>query len=304
MLFDPRDWEIETEIEVGNDDFIFGNYVDWNRFRHENEDELLDFFGVELPWDKTLTLYEYIEFVSQDVFQNSDICKNFLKDGFLIEEKSEILSDILIKFISRTSEVSDDIISNIFDYYGVPSGIDYEYELPEHLRYWQKDFSEFDYGYYRKYPIKVEEYEETINDIFDKIASNADVLTKKSLVLSSLIITESMFKSVLVEKIPQDNEVSEFDKEILQAEVDRILRGNNEGKNKLFKKLYNNKAPSQNWIDLRNSLAHDIESPSICGNEITYLNLKTDIEEKYSVSDLKEHLIEFCNNLKNIICSQ
>ena len=58
MLFDPRDWEIETEIEVGNDDFIFGNYVDWNRFRHEKEDELLDFFGVELPWDKTLTLYE------------------------------------------------------------------------------------------------------------------------------------------------------------------------------------------------------------------------------------------------------
>lgn len=190
MLFDPRDWEIETEIEVGNDDFVFGNYVDWNRFRHENEDELLDCFGVELPWDKTLTLYEYIEFVSQDVFQNSDICKNFLEDGFLIEEKSEILSNILIKFISRANEVSDDIISNIFDYYGVPSGIDYEYELPEYLRYWQKDFSEFDYGYYRKYPIKVEEYEETINGIFNKIASNADVLIKKSLVLSSLIITQ------------------------------------------------------------------------------------------------------------------
>lgn len=61
------------------------------------------------------------------------------------------------------------------------------------------------------------------------------------------------------------------------------------------------KAPSQNWTNLRNSLAHDIESSSIIENEITYLNLKTDREEKYLILNLKQDLIEFCRNLKDII---
>ena len=301
MIFDPRDWDIETEVETGNDDFVFGNYVEWDRFRDENEEELLDYLGVDLPWGKSLTLHEYIDFISQDIFQKTNLIQEYIEDKLLMENTSELLYDISIKFIERNNEVSDNLISNIFDYYGVPSGMEYEYELPEYLRYWQDDFSDFDYDNYKKYPIKVEKYEHTINCIFNDIDSATEQLIKKSLVLSSLIITESMFKSVIVEKIPKDNEISEFGKEIIQSEINNILRGNNEGRNKLFNKLYKKKAPSQNWINLRNSLAHDIESSSIIKDEIKYLNLKTDMEEKYLISRLKQNLIKFCKDLKDII---
>ena len=301
MIFDPRDWDIETEVETGNDDFVFGNYVEWDRFRDENEEELLDYLGVDLPWGKSLTLHEYIDFISQDIFQKTNMIQEYIEDKLLMENTSELLYDISIKFIERNNEVSDNLISNIFDYYGVPSGMEYEYELPEYLRYWQDDFSDFDYDNYKKYPIKVEKYEHTINCIFNDIDSATEQLIKKSLVLSSLIITESMFKSVIVEKIPKDNEISEFGKEIIQSEINNILRGNNEGRNKLFNKLYKKKAPSQNWINLRNSLAHDIESSSIIKDEIKYLNLKTDMEEKYLISSLKQNLIKFCKDLKDII---
>ena len=301
MIFNPRDWDIETEVETGNDDFVFGNYVEWDRFRDENEEELLDYLGVDLPWGKSLTLHEYIDFISQDIFQKTNLIQEYIEDKLLMENTSELLYDISIKFIERNNEVSDNLISNIFDYYGVPSGMEYEYELPEYLRYWQDDFSDFDYDNYKKYPIKVEKYEHTINCIFNDIDSATEQLIKKSLVLSSLIITESMFKSVIVEKIPKDNEISEFGKEIIQSEINKILQGNNEGKNKLFKKLYKENAPSQNWINLRNSLAHDIESSSIIKDEIKYLNLKTDKEEKYLISSLKQNLIKFCKDLKDII---
>lgn len=241
MIFDPRDWDIETEVETGNDDFVFGNYVEWDRFRDENEEELLDYLGVDLPWGKSLTLHEYIDFISQDIFQKTNLIQEYIEDKLLMENTSELLYDISIKFIERNNEVSDNLISNIFDYYGVPSGMEYEYELPEYLRYWQDDFSDFDYDNYKKYPIKVEKYEHTINCIFNDIDSATEQLIKKSLVLSSLIITESMFKSVIVEKIPKDNEISEFGKEIIQSEINNILRGNNEGRNKLFNKLYKKK---------------------------------------------------------------
>ena len=301
MIFNPRDWDIGTEVETGNDDFVFGNYVEWDRFRDENEEELLDYLGVDLPWGKSLTLHEYIDFISQDIFQKTNLIQEYIEDKLLMDNTSELLYGISIKFIERNNEVSDDLISNIFDYYGVPSGTEYEYELPEYLRYWQDDFSDFDYDNYKKYPIKVEKYEHTINCIFNDIDSATEQLIKKSLVLSSLIITESMFKSVIVEKIPKDNEISEFGKEIIQSEINNILRGNNEGRNKLFNKLYKKKAPSQNWINLRNSLAHDIESSSIIKDEIKYLNLKTDMEEKYLISSLKQNLIKFCKDLKDII---
>lgn len=301
MKFDPRDWDIETEIETGNDDIVHGNFVDWDRFRQEKEEELLNHFGISLPWGESLTLHEYIDFISQDIFQKTNLIQKYLEDKLLFENTSELLYGISIKFIGRDDEVADDLVSNIFDYYEVPSRTEYEYELPEHLRYWQYDFSEFDYENYKKYPIKVENYEHTINCIFDDIESTIEQLTKKSLVLSSLIITESMFKSVIVEKIPQDNEISEFGKEILQSEIDKILRGNNKCKNELFKKLYKEKAPSQGWLNLRNSLAHDIESSSINKDEIIYLNLKTDRKEKYLISSLKQDLIKFCKKLKGII---
>jgi len=49
MKFNPRDWDINREVETGSDDFVYGNYVEWDRFRRENEEALLDYFGIELP---------------------------------------------------------------------------------------------------------------------------------------------------------------------------------------------------------------------------------------------------------------
>ena len=79
------------------------------------------------------------------------------------------------------------------------------------------------------------------------------------------------------------------------------MRGNIEIKNQLFKELYNTSAPQQNWINVRNSLAHDIESSSIRNEQITYLNLKTKKEETYLLSELKNSLMDFFYNIKNII---
>ncbi len=299
MMFDPRDWEIETEIETGSDDFIFGNYVDWESFRNEHEEELLEYFDINLPWDEILTLKDYIDFASQDVFLKNNLFQKYLEDDLLIENADSLSKGVPIKFIERNNAVSDELISGIFDYYGVPSGTEYEYELPEYLRYWQ-DF-DFDYADYRKYPVKVEKYEETIGYIFQNISSVEDELIKKSLILSSLIITESMFKSVIVDKIPQENMISKFAQEILDLEISKTLRGNIENLNKLFNRLYGVKAPEQKWISLRNSLAHDIEESSIVNGEIVYLNLKRDEKEKYSILKLKKDLIDFCEALKDII---
>ena len=42
--FNIEDWEIDVEQETGNDDYIYGNYVDWDEFRTTEEENLLSYF--------------------------------------------------------------------------------------------------------------------------------------------------------------------------------------------------------------------------------------------------------------------
>lgn len=297
--FNHMDWDIQPEVEIGNDDFIYGNYFDWDTFRIDEEENLLSSFDVRIPWNKKITLKEYSEFITQEVFENTSIISDYNLDYLQIVTQGTWLSEIEIQFPTRTDSNFDEMISAIFDYYEVPSGTAYEYALPEELQYWNSAL-ENEYEYYKKYPLTFSTYEQTLSDIQTKIHDTSDELTKKALVLSSVIITESLFKSVIVEKIPKETEVTQFSRDFLSNEIDRILRGSMDNKKKLFKKLFKQNAPKQEWTDLRNSLAHDIESSSLLGNEITYKDQK-DKECKMKLDDLFRQQNIFYKALQEII---
>jgi hypothetical protein len=299
MKFDPNDWDIPTQVEEGSEGIVYGNYVEWDDFRKDNEEELLEYFCVELPWNKTLTFDTFLAFLSQEVFQETDLFDKYLRDKLELEECANFVDEISFEFIDRNDNIADDLVSEIFDYYEVPSGTKYEFDLPEKLRYWQDTV--WDYEEYLRYPITIEKYIDTINDVFNKITSCTEVIIKKSLVLSALIITESMFKSIIVIKIPEESEISDFSKSFLEKEIDKILRGNIDGKNKLFKDLYNTSPPTQKWIPLRNALAHDVEGPEIIDDDIHYLNLKTGQQQTYNLNKLRDDLNNFATEIASII---
>ncbi|MCB5953342.1 hypothetical protein LI951_14830 [Enterococcus sp. BWT-B8] len=80
-----------------------------------------------------------------------------------------------------------------------------------------------------------------------------------------------------------------------------MIRSNVEMRNTFFKKLFGEKAPKQEWIDLRNSLAHDIESSTIVDGTIIYENLKTKTEENFFIDDLFMKQLEFAEELQDIM---
>lgn len=63
------DWDIETEIEIGNDDFIYGNYVDWDQFRADEEENILSSFEIDLPWGQELLIDEYLIIIEHEFFK-------------------------------------------------------------------------------------------------------------------------------------------------------------------------------------------------------------------------------------------
>ncbi|MDG2958811.1 hypothetical protein [Exercitatus varius] len=301
MKFNHKDWDIETGTQTGNDDFIYGNYVEWDKFRNEKEEKLLECFGIILPWDKEITLSKYIEVISQDVFINTSIINDYLKRNITFKNNDNLLYEIIIKFPSRNSEFSDKLISKIFDYYEVPSGTQYEYELPEDLQYWNNSYEENEYQNYIDYPLKFEEYPQTIKDIKLKIERANDNLTKKALILASFSITESLYKNIIVKEIPKENKISNFSQKILDDEINKLLRGSNENKNKLFKSLLNKVPPKQPWLDLRNSLAHDIEDAKVDENKIEFTNLKSGEKETKIIEEILKQQVDFYDQLKMIL---
>lgn len=68
-MFDYKDWQEEIlyylDQETGTDGIIYGNYVEWDRFRKDYEEELLAEAGIELPWGKILSMQEYNDLLSE-----------------------------------------------------------------------------------------------------------------------------------------------------------------------------------------------------------------------------------------------
>ncbi len=301
--FNLEDWDIEPELDINRDDFIYGNYVDWNRFRIENEENLLDYFEIYLPWSKKLSVSEYIEFISQDFFKNTNLFDKYKFNELLICKQGSKLSDLQIQFVNREGIDSKSLVSDIFDYYGVPTGVDYEQELPEELQYWSNqlegDYLDNEYEYYKSYPIEIVDYTDTISEIELKINNCSDELVIKSLILSSIIISESLIKSIIANKLPKEKDLSDFSKKIIEKAINDKLR-KFEGRNELFKDVFGVKSPKQDWINLRNSLAHDIESSKLTEGKITYVTSKGN-EDFYEIEKLFKNLSQFSEDLQAII---
>lgn len=289
--FDITEWMVTVDVEFDKDEYAQGIYIDWDDFRIKKELDLLLYLNIEIPWEEDLSLSEYMNFLDQDVFNETTIVDDFGLNNLEMINQADTNSETRIKFLERSHDNSSKLVSAIFDYFEVPSGIDYEINR------------DYYYEIYKKNPLNLTSYEQTINEIYEKVGNTVDSLTKKTLILSSFIITESLLKSTISSKVPDETVVTSFSSRILKDEIDEILMGSDEERKKLFRKLFSVPAPDQPWKNLRTSLAHDILSPKIEDNLITYTIYKNRKEKKVTenIDDLFEKLMNFHNELKEIV---
>ncbi|KAF3301367.1 hypothetical protein FPV21_03540 [Carnobacterium sp. PL12RED10] len=289
--FDITEWMVTVDVEFNKDEYAQGIYIDWDDLRIKKELELLLSFDIEIPWEEDLSLSEYMNFLDQEVFNETTIVEDFGLNNLEMINQADTNSETRIKFLERSHNNASKLVSAIFDYFEVPSGIDYEINR------------DYYYEYYKNNPLNLTSHERTINEIYEKVRNTVDSLTKKSLILSSLIATESLLKSTISSKVPDETVVTSFSSRILKDEIDEILMGSDEERKKLFRKLFSVPAPDQPWKNLRTSLAHDILSPKIEDNLITYTIYKNRKEKKVTenIDELFEKLINFHNDLKKIV---
>lgn len=162
--------------------------------------------GAYLPFGEVISIDDFAQFISQDIFLINKMLKHKVMGNVkLINGFEEENADMIkFKFIREDDELAAEIINEFLDVFGVPSGTQYEEDLQEELRYWPY-FNDDLYEIFRKHPIKLVEYENNIRRIYEKVDRQEDELSKKSLILSSLIFTETMHKSVIISKLIKQN---------------------------------------------------------------------------------------------------
>lgn len=219
----------------------------------------------------------------------------------LIKGFEAVSSDKLkFEFIQDDDELADEIINAFLDDCGVPSRTQYEEDLQEELKYWSY-FNVDLYEIYRKYPIKLIDYEKNIKNIYELVENQSNVLIKKSLILASLILTESMHKSVILNKFLNEKFITSMGEESVEKKANEILKSNIKSRNYWFTRLYNNKSPYQYWNNLRNFLAHAIDDVIITEDMISYINPKNDNLKEIDILKLRDDLLKFGYEIKDIV---
>lgn len=297
--FNDYDFENYILVEEGNDGFVYGNYIDFPRFRQDYEDELLLDAGADIPFGENMSIEEYIDIIYGLRYLINDYIFNHLKEevfggDFIFD------SDSVIKFIGRDNNLADELVNYILDNYGVPNDYVYEHDLPKKYKYWYDESDEQEYLDYINYPIELDEYDSQVKNNFDLVSTQKTEIIKKSLILASLVFAESLLKSVITRGLPNYDGISLFYREIIVKGINKDLKSF-DSRNGLFKKIYGEKVPKQGWNNLRNALAHDIGKASIENDIIKFYNMSEKKDDSYDIEQLKTDLIDFGNNLKGII---
>lgn len=299
-MFNYRDYDFEdyTLVEEGSEGFIYGNYVDFPRFRQEREEELLSDAGADIPFGENMSIEEYIDIIYDlkrliNVYIFNQLKEKVFGGAFSFNNHS------VVKFIDRDDNLAEELVNYILDNYGVPNDYVYEHDLPDYLKYWYDEDYDQELLEYLLSPIEFDYYKREVENIFELIGKEINRITIKSLILSSLVLAESLLKSVIIIGLPNDDEISLFYKEIISDKIDKDLKYFN-SRNALFRKIYGEKAPKQAWKDLRNALAHDIGKAKIENNIIKFYNMNVKNDDAYDINQLRIDLLEFGNNLRCI----
>lgn len=279
--FNYEDFDIETELDTGKDEQVYGGYVNWDEFRTTQEDEILEYFDIYLPWDKEIDIKEYIKFITQPLIQEFPaLLAESSFNTMEYDDKSKLINKITILFPTKNYS----IINKIFDFCGVPSGTDYEYDLPEGLQFWHSIlYDNDDEQYFQNSSFSLENHKEMLEEIKTKIDETDDELIKKSLLLTTMIFSEILLKSLIRKKLPDTGGIDIINQKILNKAINKKLRGGIEELREIFHLVYGEKAPTLKWINLRNSLTHEFNNCTINGNIICYTNLKTQLPEEYDL---------------------
>lgn len=141
------------DIESNKDDFVFGGYIDWPSFVDYEDfqvEEVMSLLGLDIPFGSSKNPFEFYEILK--VIQNIEkgLYEAICDEAIIIKEDEEISTEDFIDSIMDykvqipTVDRLKSSITELFEKYEIPQGIQYEYDegMPESSKYWSLEMDE------------------------------------------------------------------------------------------------------------------------------------------------------------------
>lgn len=260
--------DLSPEAEVGKDDFIFGNMIEFPPARELDSSqfpELLAEFSIDLPVDSKL---------------DENFLENLLSKADLDDAGRSLLLRVLEgSEIDWGSDEMFDLVDHLLP------GTLYDTDLPSDLSYWQPDDElYFDseaemLRLFQEQPVAVSALLSELASIKESFQKSQDTVVKKSLILACFSLVESYTRQRIMVNVPvlsASPELNKYIESLLEQETRTEQR-----RAKLISVL----EPNKKWKEqipfwqLRNALAHDFGSVHLAASEISYQSKSKKIEE-------------------------
>lgn len=292
---------LEPQVESGNDDYIFGHYLEFpsaSRIGLDLIPNVLEILGVPLPFGLV------VEACSLSWLRDLNSFTRELVLGALGEPTVTMTDagEFLLAFPSLRVDSAE--VVELVDRLLPPTL--YEPELPDDQRYWQPDADDL-YGepddelldLYRSRPVTCERLVGELRSLRATFDATGDSTVRKAILLACFSLVESFTRQRSLQRaprFPRSPETEGLVLGLLRREVQ-----NDERRQKVVNALEPGKAWEKqipSW-KLRNALAHDIDGVSIECGKVAFVAPKQ--QQKDSVHTMEsetifENLIEYVRN--------
>lgn len=281
------------DTETGNDDFKYQNYLEFPRLETLDFDTiqlLINDLGIDIKFEEEIEFTEINNYINS--FPEISLSLFKVRD----EDGNKYSLDELI-LISPSYEEVHPFILDLLREAEIPEGTIYELEddnFPEKRKLWYDP--EQEYLMYQFYSIHLNHYKSNLDNIRTEIKDCNNDITKKALLFSAFVYTESLTKSLISNSLEnytnniENEKIKNFFEKYISKQLERT-----DNRKKLTKEFLNISIDNIPYKDLRDLLAHDIGSPTISSNLITF-NSKAG-NSKLDINDIIDKLEEYSSNL-------
>lgn len=264
--------DLQPRTESGNDDFIFGNFVEFPPAAQIDPDlipDLLDILGVPLPFAGAVTASSLHWLPSLSSSTRVLTLKALGEPTVSTTEAGEYL--LTFPHLSVSSEGTLELMDHL-----LPSAL-YEHDLPDSQRYWQPDpedlIRDSDYellDLYRSRPVALATLIDELGSLRTIFDSTQEPTVQKAILLACFSLVESFTRQralLNVPRFPESPNLEQLLLKLLRREVADDEKRSHVMKALEPKKHWDPKIPG--WA-LRNALSHDIGAVAVEDGEISF----------------------------------
>lgn len=291
--------DLEPQTDTGNDDFVFGNYVEFPPASQIDSDlipDVLDVLGVPLPFAAAVTAASLRWLPNLSPSMRALALEALGEPVVSTTEAGEYL--LTFPHLNPSSEETIELVDHL-----LPSTL-YEHDLPDSQRYWQPDPEDLNrdpndelLDLYLSRPVTLGTLIGELESLRTTFDETQESIVQKAILLACFSLVESFTRQralLNAPRFPESPEVEQLLIQLLRREVE-----NDERRSRVVEAL----EPEKNWEKqipawrLRNALAHDIGGVVIDDGQITFEDARRPHQNRVTVDadKLFDDLIGYAN---------